>query len=84
MYRTLRAAAVFAAASGLLTMAVSASANEHKAARHHVTVVGNGSSVRLDHATVEGGTVSFKVSTTNPAPQGNGGSTISLFRPKHG
>lgn len=84
MYRTLRAAAVFAAASGLLTMAVSASANEHKAAGHRVTVVGNGSSVRLDHATVEGGTVSFKVSTTNPAPQGNGGSTISLFRPKHG
>ena len=88
MYRTLRSAALLAAAGGLLALiAPAASANEHKPAEnrsHVVRVVGNGTSVHVDHAKVEAGTVSFKVSSTNPVVQGNGGSTISLFQPKHG
>ena len=88
MYRTLRSAALLAAAGGLLALiAPAASANEHKPAdnrSHVVRVVGNGTSVNIDHARVEAGTVSFKVSSTNPVVQGNGGSTISLFQPKHG
>ncbi len=46
--------------------------------------MGNGTSVHTDQARVKGGTVCFKVSTTNPVSQGNGGSNVSLFQPKHG
>jgi hypothetical protein len=84
LHRTLRAAAAVVATGGLLASAVPAFANEHTAAGHGVTVVGNGSSVGLDRATVEAGRVSFNVSSTNPVVQGNGGSNISLFQPKHG
>ena len=84
MHRILRAAAVFTAAGGLLALAGPASASDHGAAGHRITVVGNGSSVRIDHTTVHAGTISFKVSSTNPASQNGGGSTITLFRPKHG
>jgi hypothetical protein len=76
------------AAGGLLALAgPAASANEHQPAWHHshcVRVVGNGTSVHTDQARVEGGKVCFKVSTTNPVSQGNGGSNVSLFQPKHG
>ena len=89
MHRTLRSAALLAAAGGLLALIApaAASANEHKPAENRsrvVRVVGNGTSVHIDHARVEAGTVSFKVSSTNPVVQGNGGSAISLFQPKHG
>ena len=88
MHRILRSAALLTAAGGLLAlMAPAASANEHHPAgdrSHSVTVVGNGTSVHIDHARVEAGTVSFKVSSTNPVVQGNGGSNISMFQPKHG
>ena len=84
MHRTLRAAAVLVATGGLLASAAPAFANEHTAAGHGVTVVGDGSSVGVDRATVEAGRVSFNVSSTNPVVQGNGGSNISLFQPKHG
>ena len=46
--------------------------------------MGNGTSVHTDQARVKGGTVCFKVSSTNPVSQGNGGSNVSLFQPKHG
>jgi hypothetical protein len=76
------------AAGGLVALAgPAASANEHTPAwnrSHCVTVVGNGTSVHTDQARVKGGTVCFKVSSTNPVSQGNGGSNISLFQPKHG
>jgi hypothetical protein len=84
MHRILRAAAALTAAGGLLALAGPASASDHGAAGHRITVVGNGSSVRIDHTTVHAGTISFKVSSTNPASQNGGGSTISLFRPKQG
>jgi hypothetical protein len=84
MHRILRAAAALTAAGGLLALAGPASASDHGAAGHRITVVGNGSSVRIDHTTVHAGTISFKVSSTNPASQNGGGSTITLFRPKHG
>src|SRR5664280_1942507 len=84
MHRTLRAAAVVVATGGLLVSAAPAFANEHTAAGNGVTVVGDGSSVGVDRATVEAGRVSFNVSSTNPVVQGNGGSNISLFQPKHG
>ena len=84
MHRILRAAAALTAAGGLLALAGPASASDHGAAGHRITVVGNGSSVRVDHTTVHAGTISFKVSSTNPASQSGGGSTITLFRPKHG
>jgi len=88
MHRSLRAAAVFMAAGGLLALAgPAASANEHQPAGNHshcVTVVGNGTSVHTDQARIKGGTVCFKVSSTNPVSQGNGGSNVSLFQPKHG
>ncbi len=84
MRRVLRAVAVLTAAGGLLALAGPASASEHGADRHRVNVVGDGSSVHIDHTTVQAGRISFSVSSTNPAPQGEGGSTISLFKPKHG
>lgn len=88
MHRSLRAAAVFMAAGGLVALAgPAASANEHSPAwnrSHCVTVVGNGTSVHTDQARVKGGTVCFNVSSTNPVVQGNGGSNVSLFQPKHG
>ena len=88
MHRSLRSAALLAAAGGLLTLiAPAASANDHKPAdnrSHVVGVVGNGTSVHIDHGSVEAGTVSFKVSSTNRVVQGNGGSSISLFQPKRG
>ena len=88
MQRTFRAAAIFAAVGGLLALAgPAASAGEHAAAGGHphcVTVVGNGTSVHTSQAKVGGGKVCFSVSSTNPVVQGNGGSNISLFQPKHG
>jgi hypothetical protein len=76
------------AAGGLVALAgPAASANEHSPAwnrSHCVTVVGNGTSVHTDQARVKGGTVCFNVSSTNPVVQGNGGSNVSLFQPKHG
>ena len=75
---------MLAAAGGLLALAGPASASDHGVVGHRVTVVGNGSSVNIDHTTVQAGRVSFDVSSTNPVSQGNGGSTISLFRPKQG
>ena len=87
MQRTFRAAAIFAAVGGLLALAgPAASAGEHAAAGGHphcVTVVGNGTSVHTSRAKVGGGKVCFSVSSTNPVVQGNGGSNISLFQPKH-
>ena len=88
MHRSLKAAAALTAVGGLVALAgPAASANEHTPASnrsHCVTVVGNGTSVHTDQARVKGGTVCFKVSTTNPVSQGNGGSNVSLFQPKHG
>ena len=88
MHGSLRAAAVFMAAGGLVALAgPAASANEHTPAGnrpHCVTVVGDGTSVHTGQASVKGGTVCFNVSSTNPVVQGNGGSNVSLFQPKHG
>ena len=88
MQRTFRAAAIFAAVGGLLALAgPAASAGEHAPAGNHphcVTVVGNGTSVHTGQAKVGGGKVCFAVSSTNPVVQGNGGSDISLFQPRHG
>ena len=45
-----------------------------------VRVVGNGSSVWIDHTHIQSGSIRFAVSTTNPQNQNGGGSTVSLFR----
>jgi hypothetical protein len=84
MHQILRAAAVLTAAGGLLALALPASATGHGADRCSVKVVGDGSSVHIDRTTVQAGRVSFSVSSTNPAPQGEGGSAISMFKPKPG
>lgn len=86
MHRILRAVAVLTAAGGLVALAGPASASEHGAGRPgvNVNVVGDGSSVHIDRSTVQAGRISFHVSSTNPAPQGEGGSAFSLFKPKHG
>jgi hypothetical protein len=49
-----------------------------------VHVVGNGSSVRIDHSTIRAGSIRFVESSTNPQTQMGGGSTITLFRLEHG
>jgi hypothetical protein len=49
-----------------------------------VRVVGNGSSVWIDHATIRAGSIRFVETSTNPQTQQGGGSTISLFRLNHG
>ena len=66
MHRILRAAAALTAAGGLLALAGPASASEHGAAGHRIMVVGNGSSVRIDHTTVHAGTISFEVLQHEP------------------
>jgi len=45
-----------------------------------VRVVGNGSSVWIDHSHIQSGSIRFAVSTTNPQTQDGGGSSVSLFR----
>ena len=76
------------AVGGLLALAgPAASAGEHAPASgrpHCVKVVGNGTSAHTGQAKVGGGRVCFSVSSTNPVVQGNGGSDISLFQPRHG
>jgi hypothetical protein len=46
-----------------------------------VNVLGNGSSVQLDHSTIQSGSIRFRVSSSNPS--GNG-SQITMFQPKGG
>ena len=58
--------------------AVAAPARHH--ARHVVSVVGNGSHVRINHPVLHAGRVTFSVRSTNAA----GDSDITLFRPKAG
>jgi hypothetical protein len=45
-----------------------------------VRVVGNGTSVWIDHSTIQSGSIRFAVSTTNPSTQQGGGSQVTLFR----
>ena len=49
-----------------------------------VHVVGNGSSVWIDHPTIWSGSIRFVETSTNPQTQQGGGSTISLFSLNHG
>jgi hypothetical protein len=69
------AVALTVAAQG---MAVAAPARHHP--RHVVSVVGNGSHVRINHAVLHAGRVTFSVRSTNSA----GESDITLFRPRPG
>jgi hypothetical protein len=73
---------VLAAAGGLLVGTVGpalADGGDHGEGQT-VTVVGNGSSVHLSRTSVEAGSVSFRVSTTNPSGANGGGSEVTMFR----
>ena len=90
MNKTLKTAAL-TVAGGMLALTVvapvsaqPASATEHRTGGARVSVVGDGTAVHIDHATVHAGKISFKVSSTNPFLKGEGGSSISLFQPKKG
>jgi hypothetical protein len=77
----LRGALVVAAAGGLLIGVVGpALADGGHGDSQTVDVVGSGSSVHLSRTSVETGSVSFKVSTTNPTTANGGGSEVTLFR----
>jgi hypothetical protein len=88
----LKATLVLLSVGGLLTLGMSpALADDSHGDRHQheiqqtVHVVGNGTTVALDHQTIQSGSIRFVESTTNPTtPDGGGGSQISLFHPKHG
>jgi len=73
------------AVGGLLTVGMTpAFAETPGEIQQTVHVVGNGSSVRIDHSTVRAGSIRFVESTKNPQTQQGGGSQISLFTLKHG
>jgi len=85
----LRSAAAGLTACGLMVLAIAgtdapAIAGTDTAAGHCVTVKADGSSVVLGRAEVEGGTVCFRVSSTNPGISfTGGGSFVNMFKPKH-
>ncbi|HEV7210740.1 MAG TPA: hypothetical protein VGN47_03390 [Blastococcus sp.] len=87
-----KATLVLLTVGGLVTVGMSpALADESHSDRHHheieqtVRVVGTGSSVQIDRHTIQSGSIHFAVRTTNPtAPDGSGGSQISLWKPRHG
>jgi hypothetical protein len=78
---------VLIAGGGLVVGGVSpasAGGNDHGEADETVGVVGDGDSVDVDRDSVEAGTVSFEVSSTNEMTAEGGGSEISLFTLKDG
>ena len=71
------------ATGGMLGLAAPAAfADGQEDVRQSVNVVGDGSSVTIDAATVEAGPISFKVASTNVVT--GGGSQVSMFQPKKG
>ena len=58
--------------------------SSHGEIQQTVHVVGNGSSVWIDHPTIWSGSIRFVETSTNPQTQEGGGSTISLFSLNHG
>jgi hypothetical protein len=82
----LKAALALLASGGLLVLGMpSALADSPNGEiQQTVHVVGNGTSVWIDHSTIQSGSIRFAVSSTNPPTQQGGGSTITLFQPKSG
>src|ERR1700712_4284086 len=81
----LKGATVLLSAGALIALGMSPAAASDKNEREiqqTVHVVGDGSSVHLDHATVWSGSIRFAVSTTNKSTPNGGGSDITLFRIK--
>lgn len=74
---------MLATAAALVALGTSSALASTSSATQAVNVVGNGSSVHLDHNTVTAGSIAFHVSTTVPASTG-GGSEITMFKPKAG
>jgi len=82
MKRSIFRQVVLVVATGAVVLAGSSAAQaggDHHGGRQTVDVVGNGSMVHVDRATVRSGTVRFKVSTT-----GAEGSGTTLFRLNRG
>ncbi|HEX2804915.1 MAG TPA: hypothetical protein VHN80_01925, partial [Kineosporiaceae bacterium] len=85
MRHLLKGVVALVATGGMLGLAAPAAfADDHEDARQSVNVVGDGSSVTIDAATVEAGPISFKVASTNVLTEMSGGSQVSLFQPKKG
>jgi hypothetical protein len=78
----LRTAIVLIASGGLLAggLGPAVAGDDHHEADQTVKVVGDGHSVDISTDTVEAGSISFEVSSTNPATMDGGGSQITLFR----
>ncbi|MGZ4506620.1 MAG: hypothetical protein ACXVX8_05790 [Blastococcus sp.] len=88
-----KGAMVLLSVGGLLTVGASPAFagdsthgdSPHGEIQQTVNVVGSGSTVHIDHSTIQSGSIRFNVSSTNPvSPDGSGGSEITLFQPKSG
>jgi hypothetical protein len=88
-----KGATVLLSAGALFSLGMSPASADggHRHGRSHdreiqqtVNVVGNGSSVRIDHATIYAGSIRFAVRSTNASGPDGGGSAITMFRPKAG
>jgi hypothetical protein len=78
---------VLLSAGALIALGMSpavAGDNNERETQQTVHVVGNGTTVRLDHATVRSGSIRFAVSTTNKSTPNGGGSDITMFKLKTG
>jgi hypothetical protein len=85
MRHLLKGVVAVVATGGMLGLAAPAAfADDHEDARQSVNVVGDGSTVTIDEATVQAGSISFKVASTNAVTETSGGSQITLFQPKKG
>jgi len=82
----LKGATVLLSAGALMALGLSPAGAEtsHPEIQQTVHVTGNGSSVSLDHATIWAGSIRFAVRSIAPAGPDNGGSSITMFRPKAG
>jgi len=81
-----KAALALLATGGLLVLGMPSALADGSAGeiQQTVHVVGNGTSVWIDHSTIQSGSIRFAVSSTNPPTQQGGGSTVTLFQPKSG
>jgi plastocyanin len=78
----LKVALTLLSIGGLLTLGAAPAVADSSGSEIYQTVrvVGNGTSVWIDHHTIRSGSIRFAVSSTNPQTQNGGGSTVSLFQ----
>jgi hypothetical protein len=82
-----RGATVVAAAGAAVALGAPAAlaSGTHHELHQVVDVRGDGSVVHLDHTSVQAGSITFRVHTTNATtPDGGGGSQITMFEPVAG